>query len=87
MRANQEQKPEWLTSEILSDLSNRKINGREIKNIVRTGYALARHEKRDMRSADLILALDAMEQFENDFNDYLGQKKGLEASSEPSEGD
>ena len=51
------------------------MNGREIKNIVRTGYSLARNAKRDMEAADLLQSLEALEQFAIDFCKASGDSK------------
>lgn len=53
----------------------KKFNGREIKNIVRVGYCLARKEKRDMKTADLLQGLDTLEQFETDLSLWSEQRK------------
>ena len=53
----------------------KKVNGREIKNIVRVGHSLSRNEKRDMKTEDLLLGLDLLEQFENDFGMWSAQRK------------
>ena len=53
----------------------KKLNGREIKNIVRVGHSLSRNEKRDMETADLIQGLDLLEQFETDFGRWSAQGK------------
>ena len=53
----------------------KKVNGREIKNIVRVGYSLARNEKRDMQTADLLQGLDSLEQFETDMAMLSEQSK------------
>ena len=44
----------------------KKVNGREIKNIVRVGYSLARNENREMQATDLLQGLESLEQFETD---------------------
>ena len=67
LRASHGQTPVWLTTAFLEDLLKKKANGREIKNIVRVGQSLARNEKRDMQSADLLQGLDSLEQFDIDF--------------------
>ena len=51
------------------------MNGREIKNIVRVGHALARSEKRDMQNTDLLQGLDSLEQFDIDFGKLSERNK------------
>ena len=53
----------------------RKVNGREIKNIVRVGFSLARNAKRDMKTVDLLQGLDSLEQFETDSSILSEQEK------------
>lgn len=57
-RANRGQPPGWLTTDFLDQLVEEKINGREIRNIVRIGYSLARSAKRDLQPTDLLQGLD-----------------------------
>ena len=75
MRANRGQTPEWLTTKVLDHLMEKKVNGREIKNVVRVGYSLARQEKRDMTTADLLQGLNSLEQFEIDLSMWSEQRK------------
>ena len=53
----------------------KQVNGREIKNIVRLGYSLARKEKRDMKTVDLLQGLDSLEKFEADLSSWSEQRK------------
>ncbi|PMD25577.1 P-loop containing nucleoside triphosphate hydrolase protein, partial [Hyaloscypha hepaticicola] len=69
LRATRGQAPEWLTTEFLAQLVEKEINGREIKNIVRIGHALARQEQRSMTNNDLVRGLEALKQFEIDFSE------------------
>ena len=75
LRANRGQTPAWLTTAFLDALSSKKVNGREIKNIVRVGHALARSEKRDMQNTDLLQGLDSLEQFHIDFGKWSERNK------------
>jgi SpoVK/Ycf46/Vps4 family AAA+-type ATPase len=84
LRANRGQPPEWLTTEFLGHLVEKKTNGREIKNIVRIGHALARDEQRHMMSTDLLRGLEALKQFEIDFSEWSEQKKAIETPSKSS---
>jgi len=64
----------------------KETNGREIKNIVRIGHALAREEQRDMTNEDLLRGLQALKQFEIDFGEWSEQKKATKAPAESSKG-
>ena len=75
LRANRGQRPEWLTAEFLDHLREKKVNGREIKNIVRVGQSLARNEHRDLKGADLLQGLNSLEQFETDLSKWSEQRK------------
>lgn len=83
LRANSGEVPEWLTTEFLNRLVEKEINGREIKNIVRIGYALAREGPRSSITDDLLRGLDALKQFGIDFSAWSKERKGIKASSEP----
>ncbi|RYP62307.1 hypothetical protein DL771_009792 [Monosporascus sp. 5C6A] len=74
-RANRGQPPEWLTPDILDHLASTATNGREIRNLVRTGISLARSEERDLEYLDLVQALETLQQFESDFNEWRGKRK------------
>lgn len=53
-----------LTSDELHELGEKKINGRQIKNVVRTACALASSRKEVVGYKHLVQVLDMMEQFE-----------------------
>lgn len=78
LRANRGQPPEWLAPDFLDQLAEETVNGREIKNIVRTAYALARSTKRDLQPVDLVQGLDALKQFDAEFSNRSGQRKIVE---------
>lgn len=81
VRANRGQPPEWLTTDFLNHIAKEeKVNGREIKNIVRTGHALARSAKRDLQPIDLLQGLDTLKQFDDEFNKRPGQRNIEEMS-------
>ena len=75
IRATRNEAPEWLTPDFLHQLVEFNTNGREIKNIVRASYTLARNEARETTTGDLLQSLEAMKQFEADFNELSGEKK------------
>ena len=53
-----------LTRDELHDLGEKKVNGRQIKNVVRTASALASNRQEVVGYRHLIQVLDMMEQFE-----------------------
>lgn len=63
-RTNSE--PELMTDENLNQLAEHELNGREIKNIVRTAYVLAGKDT-DIKFQHVKIALDSLLQFESDF--------------------
>ena len=67
IRANWGRRPEWLDKKTMDGVVEKKLNGREIKNIARIGHAQARNAKRDLEIDDLMNGLEAWEQFETDF--------------------
>lgn len=74
-RACPRRQPRWLTAKFLDQLSSTKVNGREIKNIVRMAHALARNGKREMRAADIMKGSNAMSAFEEAFGEELQGRK------------
>jgi SpoVK/Ycf46/Vps4 family AAA+-type ATPase len=59
--------PDWLDEMLLDDLATRKLNGRQIRNVVRTAMALAVVESRSLEPQDIYTSLEAMEDFGRDF--------------------
>jgi len=57
----------WLTSNCLESLAAEELNGRQIKNIVRTAQALAVCSNNRLMMRHIRTALDAMKMFEADF--------------------
>ncbi|KAF4990646.1 hypothetical protein FDECE_14311 [Fusarium decemcellulare] len=83
-RACSNPNPRWLSKRLLKRLAGSKVNGRDIKNIVRMAYAMAKNEKREMRAADIRQGLDALVSFKNDFRQGVKQRRiedGLQATS------
>ena len=62
----QRPKPVWLT-EYLSGLAAEQLNGRYIKNIMRTAFALAKAAGRELEPSDIDVGVRAMKEFEHDF--------------------
>jgi len=81
LRANRGQTPEWLTTVFLGYLTEKKVNGREIRNIVRVGQSLPHNEQRDMKAADLLQGLDSLEQFETDFSRMSEQRRNKDVKA------
>ncbi len=61
--------PEWLTEECLNRLAVDAINGRQIKNTVRTAQALAASEQSGLKEEHIKQSLNAMSMFERDFEE------------------
>jgi hypothetical protein len=57
----------WLTSNCLESLAAEELNGRQIKNIVRTAQALAVSSNKQLMLRHIRTAMDAMKMFEADF--------------------
>jgi hypothetical protein len=51
----------------LNTLAAEPLNGRKIKNIVRTAYALAMAEESNIRPQDIEISLQSIKDFEEDF--------------------
>ncbi|KAF3003378.1 hypothetical protein E8E14_006806 [Neopestalotiopsis sp. 37M] len=67
VRACRNQQPSWATEEALRELADAKVNGRNIKNIIRLGCGLARDSERELEKSDILKGLRALEGFEADF--------------------
>jgi transcriptional regulator of acetoin/glycerol metabolism len=64
--------PYWLTEDLLDDLgANRELNGRQIKNVVRTAMALAVAANRELQAQDIYTSLNAMAAFDKDFEEAM----------------
>jgi hypothetical protein len=59
--------PEWWNDAFLNTLAAEPLNGRQIKNIVRTAYALAMAEESNIRPQDIEISLQSIKDFEEDF--------------------
>lgn len=79
--------PEWLNEACLDRLAADAINGRQIKNTVRTAQALAISDECELMEKHLMQSLNAMSMFERDFGepegeDDLEDRDGEEISDE-----
>jgi AAA+ superfamily predicted ATPase len=61
--------PEWLTDACLDRLAAEVLNGRQIKNTVRTAQALAVSEQCELLEKHLEQSMNAMSMFERDFGE------------------
>lgn len=68
-RAAPEADLEWMNMGSLKRLASKELNGRQIKNVVRTAHALAVSESEAMKFAHIDMALRAMEAFAMIFSD------------------
>ena len=71
---------EWLDDEVLDRLAAVDINGRQIKNTVRTAQALAISEGCPLGEKHIDMSLTAMRIFETDFAEETAGDGGLAAS-------
>lgn len=60
---------DWLDEEYLAELGKVALNGRQIKNTVRTAYALAVNARAELSRVHVEMALQAMRMFEKDFDE------------------
>lgn len=74
-RASPESSPSWVGS--FDRLASKNLNGRQIKNVVRTAHALAVSRNIRMTIDHINMALRAMETFEADFAEDVA-KRGAE---------
>ncbi|KAH8728463.1 P-loop containing nucleoside triphosphate hydrolase protein [Phaeosphaeriaceae sp. PMI808] len=70
----QRPEPYWLSTSLLDELSARSLNGRQIKNVVRTAMALAIATGRELGPQDINTSLKAMEDFEKDFSESIKER-------------
>ncbi|KAF8996417.1 hypothetical protein BDQ17DRAFT_1284512 [Cyathus striatus] len=63
-----------VSDEQVAVLAKREVNGRQIKNAVRTAHSLAVARKEDMKFEHLVQTLDAMEEFNREFS---GKSEGV----------
>ncbi|TVY34457.1 26S proteasome regulatory subunit-like protein [Lachnellula subtilissima] len=71
----------WMTEEYLAMIGSESMNGRQIKNTVRTAYAIAVSAGVALSPMHIDTALRAMKMFESDF---MESKKEFREESEPS---
>ena len=57
----------WLSDAAIKTLAKEDFNGRQIKNIVRTAYAMAGGKGRPIILSDVMVCVHAMNKFEEDF--------------------
>ena len=65
----------WLNQQTLAELSAKNVNGRQIKNAVRTAHAFAVSEDTNIQLKYLEMALDALEKFNKDFEDSKAEEE------------
>lgn len=64
--------PPWSDDEFLNSVAAETLNGRQIKNAVRTAYALAIADGSELRPEDIRMSLKSIKDFEEDFaQDYI----------------
>jgi hypothetical protein len=68
-----ENKPQWIDSALLDKLAGYELNGRQIKNIVRTGFALALSAGTELSLKHIAIGLKALKSFDSDFAEDTGR--------------
>jgi len=71
---------DWLNKTCLDGLATEELNGRQIKNAVRTAHALAVSSKTPLSPRHLNMALSAMKMFETDFAEDVAVNAGIAGS-------
>jgi hypothetical protein len=64
---------DWFDDKALAELASKDLNGRQIKNAVRTAHALAVSSGTELSMKYLMIALGAMETFDADFEDSMAE--------------
>jgi hypothetical protein len=75
IRASSDIWPAWMDNAVLDQLSAPELNGRQIKNIVRTAQALATSDGEKIGPKQIEMALTAMKMFESDFDEDLPENE------------
>jgi len=66
-------KPQWLDTALLDKLAGYELNGRQIKNIVRTGFALALSMHTELTLKHIAMGLKALKSFDPDILGEVGR--------------
>lgn len=66
LRGGPQTPPQWMTDQFLDRLAVEELNGRQIKNIVRTACAIAVGNNTDMNQKHIAMGLKAIKTFEAD---------------------
>ncbi|KAI9851898.1 MAG: hypothetical protein M1824_002448 [Vezdaea acicularis] len=80
-KASPESSLGWVNTDSLGKLANENLNGRQIKNIVRTACALAVSQNKDISLAHINMTLKVMKKFEIDFAESTAKRRVEEDSS------
>jgi hypothetical protein len=64
---------QWMDSTLLDKLADYELNGRQIKNIVRTGFALALSAGVKLSPKHIAMGLKALKSFDSDFTEDAGR--------------
>jgi hypothetical protein len=63
--------PHWLTDTLLQSWAAYALNGRQIRNAVRTAMAIAVSGGREIRQNDIDMSIQAMKDFDRDFKEAM----------------
>jgi AAA+ superfamily predicted ATPase len=83
MRGAPEHPPPWMTEQFLDRLAAEELNGRQIKNIVRTACAIAISNGSEMTTKHIAMGLKAIMTFEADRIEGQTEKNCSEQDSLP----
>ena len=83
LRGAPEHPPSWMTEQFLDRLATEELNGRQIKNIVRTACAIATSTGSEMTAKHIAMGLKALKKSEADINEGQAEKPSSEQGSHP----
>ncbi|KAH7416737.1 P-loop containing nucleoside triphosphate hydrolase protein [Cadophora sp. MPI-SDFR-AT-0126] len=83
LRGTPEHPPQWMTEQFLDRLAAEELNGRQIKNIVRTACAIATSTSNEMTTKHIAMGLKALKTFEADMNEVQAERPNSEQEGPP----
>lgn len=75
LKASPHARLDWIDNSSLDELAMEELNGRQIKNIVRTAHALAVGNDNNLNLAHINMALKGMKTFETDFAEEKAKRR------------
>lgn len=68
--------PAWIDDSVLDKLASQAINGRQVKNVVRTAYTLAANAGGEFILKHLVVGIKAIMTFESEFGNNFSSGEG-----------